>query len=402
MTNSNQPTKLWNKDYILLLVCCLSAAITNSFFLSVFPVYVLDRGGSSAVIGTMASALIVASVITRTVFGKLQDKFGRRTIMIIGAVLYTLNTMAYIFLKDITSLYVLRFMNGITQGIYFGAAGTFVADLVPEDKLVEGIGYFSMMGTATLFFVPTLGSYLYNAVGSLPVFVIITITAGIGIFAGVSISPKYNFAAKTEGKSKEKSHKFKKQFSIKGIFEPKVIAPSLFFALTYVCYSAITNYLTPFGKEINLTSISVWFTFESIMSMAMKLSVGKIVKKINPSNILIGSCVLMALSLFVLSMTNGISFVIVSGVLFGLGIGIVPPILNSAVFKLVTPDRKGVASATYNVFADIGNGLGGIMWGFVVGAVDYRMMFVLSGSVMFITLIVHFVLLRPKYINGEL
>ena len=70
--------------------------------------------------------------------------------------------------------------------------------------------------------------------------------------------------------------------------------------------------------------------------------------------------------------------------------------------KLVAPDREGVASATYNVFADIGNGLGGIMWGFMVGAVDYRMWFVLSGLVMLITLIVHFFLLRHKYINVEL
>ncbi len=176
---STNVTKLWNKDYILLLICCLSAAVTNTFFISVFPVYVIDSGGDTAAIGAMATGLVVASIVTRTVFGNLQDKFGRRTIMLIGAVLYTINTAAYIFLKDITALYVLRFMNGITQGIYFGAANTFVADLVPDDKLVEGIGYFSLMGSMTLLFVPTISTLLYNSFGSVPVFVLASYFYGI-------------------------------------------------------------------------------------------------------------------------------------------------------------------------------------------------------------------------------
>ncbi len=399
MEKAKENSKLWNKDYILLLICCLSAAVTNSFFISVFPVYVIDRGGDTATIGTMATGLVIASMITRVVFGNLQDKFGRRTIMLIGAILYTLNTAAYIFLKDITALYVLRFLNGITQGIYFGAAGTFVSDLVPEDKLVEGIGYFSLMGTATLFFVPTIGSLLYNSVGALPIFIIITITAAIGIFSGMMISPH---KGKVINERKEERSSESKQSLINALLEPKVFVPSLFWLISSFAYASVTNFLTPYGKEIGITAISVWFTFESIMSMIAKASVGKLTKIINPSKILVFSCFIVTISFVFLSTAQNTIFVIISGALFGIGYGILPPILNSAVFKLVPPERKGVASATYNLFADFGSGTGGLVWGFVAGAVDYRLMFLVAGAVMMLALILNLTKLRPKYVRGEI
>ncbi len=399
MEKAKENSRLWNKDYILLLICCLSAAVTNSFFISVFPVYVIDRGGDTATIGTMATGLVIASMITRVVFGNLQDKFGRRTIMLIGAILYTLNTAAYIFLKDITALYVLRFLNGITQGIYFGAAGTFVSDLVPEDKLVEGIGYFSLMGTATLFFVPTIGSLLYNSVGALSIFIIITITAAIGIFSGLMISPH---KSKVRNERKEGRASESKQSLISTLLEPKVFIPSLFWLISSFAYASVTNFLTPYGKEIGITAISVWFTFESIMSMIAKASVGKLTKIINPSKILVFSCFIVTISFVFLSTAQNTIFVIISGALFGIGYGILPPILNSAVFKLVPPERKGVASATYNLFADFGSGTGGLVWGFVAGAVDYRLMFLAAGAVMMLALILNLTKLRPKYVRGEI
>lgn len=401
MKSAKKKPGLWNKDYILLLLCCLSAAVTNSFFISVFPVYVIDLGGNTAAIGAMATGLVIASVVTRIVFGNLQDKFGRRTIMIIGAVLYTLNTAAYIFLKDLTALYVLRFLNGITQGIYFGAAGTFVSDLVPEDKLVEGIAYFSLMGTVTLFFVPTLGSLLYNLVGALPIFIIITITASVGIVSGMLISPSKNIV-KHKNKVDKKKTPLKQKSIISSIFEPKVFVPSLFWLLASMGYASITNFLTPFGKEAGISAISIWFTFESVTCMVINASVGKLTKLINPSKILVCSCVIASVSFVFLASAQNIMFIIISGMLFGLGYGILSPILNSAVFKLVPSERKGVASATYNVFADFGNGSGGLIWGFVAGAVNYRIMFLIAGSVMILALILHITKLRPKYIKGEI
>ncbi len=401
MKSAKKKPGLWNKDYILLLLCCLSAAVTNSFFISVFPVYVIDLGGDTAAIGAMATGLVIASVVTRIVFGNLQDKFGRRTIMIIGAVLYTLNTVAYIFLKDLTALYVLRFLNGITQGIYFGAAGTFVSDLVPEDKLVEGIAYFSLMGTVTLFFVPTLGSLLYNLVGAVPIFIIISITASIGIVSGIMISPSKN-KVQIKNLDKKKNISENKQSFITTILEPKVFIPSMVWLLASMGYASVTNFLTPFGKEVGITAISIWFTFESVTSMFVKAIAGKLTKLINPSKILVMACLINFVSLVLLSTAQNLIFVIISGILFGLGYDILPPILNSAVFKLVPSERKGVASATYNVFADFGNGSGGLIWGFVAGAVDYRLMFFVAATVMILALILHLTKLRPKYVNGEI
>ncbi len=167
-------------------------------------------------------------------------------------------------------------------------------------------------------------------------------------------------------------------------------------------YAAITNYLTPFGKEVGIATISLWFTFESPMDMLMKAAAGKLTKIIDTSKILVCSCIVVSASYVFLATAESVVFVIISGILFGLGYGILPPILNSAVFKLVPLERKGVASATYNVFGDFGNGIGGLVWGFVAGAVDYRLMFLLACSTMAFAFVLHITKLRPKYAKGEI
>lgn len=43
--------RLWNRDFLLLLLACTIATYPNSIFTSLLPVYVLDLGGATVLSG---------------------------------------------------------------------------------------------------------------------------------------------------------------------------------------------------------------------------------------------------------------------------------------------------------------------------------------------------------------
>lgn len=127
--------RLWTRDFILVLLVCSIASYTNSIFISLLPVYVLDLGGTNALTGMMMTGLTVLGMATRVVVAPLIDRIGRKKLLVIGGGLYALNALAFCFTKDLNVLFALRVLYGFTQGIFFPVPPTMVADIAPEDLL---------------------------------------------------------------------------------------------------------------------------------------------------------------------------------------------------------------------------------------------------------------------------
>ncbi len=171
--------KLWNKNYILVLTVCALAAFTHNAFTTMFPIYVLDIGGSNKDTGLMMAALTVAGMVTRLFAGRLIDSWGRKKTFVLGSILFTLNTLGYCFVTNMTGIYILRFMNGVTQGIYFSPPATIIADNTPEDKLVDAMSYFGIASSIAIAIAPTAGSVIYASIGPVAFFAVSSVFAAL-------------------------------------------------------------------------------------------------------------------------------------------------------------------------------------------------------------------------------
>jgi predicted MFS family arabinose efflux permease len=95
----------------------------------------------------------------------------------------------------------------------------------------------------------------------------------------------------------------------------------------------------------------------------------------------------------VLSFSEGLVGVVVAAVLYGIGFGSAQPALQAANLRLASPDKRGVASASFITAFDLGIGLGSIILGWVSQYTGYEVLFIVcAGSVIvsaivFITLV---------------
>lgn len=146
--------RLWNRDFVLVLLISTLASYPNSIFISLLPVYVLDLGGTNALTGLMMTGLTVLGMVTRVIVAPLIDRLGRKKLLVLGSGLYALNAVLFCFTKDLNTLFFLRVLCGFTQGVFFPVPPTMVSDIAPEDLMVDAIGFFGVSSSVTFAVAP--------------------------------------------------------------------------------------------------------------------------------------------------------------------------------------------------------------------------------------------------------
>lgn len=383
--------KLWTKDYVFVLFTTFFAAVTHNIFISIFPLYVVKIGGNNALAGAMITGLVIASTITRLICGSLLDRYGRRKMLIIGGFLFAVNTIAYNFITDISGLFMLRILNGVSQGIYFGAASTMVADIVPENRLVDGIGYFGIAGSLAAAFAPMIGLEIFQNLGASNLFLFVSFFATIGALFTLGIKSDFvAVPASKESKTKIKIPKLSMLIEF-SVFIPAIIS----FFITFG-NSSVANFLAACGIERGITNISLFFMVNSIAMIMIRLFTGRLTTRYGLSRLIFTGSVLVGIGFVMIAFAHDTAMILISGILCGIGMGITTPLLNAMIFKIASPQRKGVANSTFALFGDIGNGIGATVWGTLSQYSGYTMTYLVSALCIVVAIIIHIFRLVPK------
>ena len=130
--------------------------------------------------------------------------------------------------------------------------------------------------------------------------------------------------------------------------------------------------------------------------MIFRLLAGTLAKKTGEAKIILTGCVCLIGANLIIAHANTAMPIIAAGILTGIGIGITTPVLNSLVFKIAKPERKGVANSNYLLINDIGMGFGASFWGLTSQYAGYTVTYTLSAVCVFISGFTHAVFLVPK------
>ena len=114
--------------------------------------------------------------------GPLCDAFGRKTIAVIGAVVYTIAAIVAAFAADIELLLIARLIQGIGASGPRVAAMAITRDLFSGRRMAQILSYIIFVFTLTPIFAPTLGWLIEMVVGWRGIF------ASFALFAIISMA----------------------------------------------------------------------------------------------------------------------------------------------------------------------------------------------------------------------
>ncbi|OJJ15600.1 hypothetical protein BKI52_37590 [marine bacterium AO1-C] len=385
--------KLWTKDFALFCSSYLLMAAGFYFLLPTLPVFVTEvLGEDKSKIGYIIGFYALSALLIRPFSGYALDSLGRRKVYLISLLMFTFATFLYSYASTFLWLLALRLFHGLGWGMITTGGGTIPADLVPQSRRGEGIGYFGLSITLSMALGPLLGLWMLQETGFDFLFYA---TFGITVVSfGLAYLVKYpDITNKPSITAQEKPAKKKRK-----MFETKASHASVVVFLFCVAYASIFSFVAVFSQETGLGHSGLFFFLLAVGVGISRPLAGKLMDRRGPNQIMLSSFMLGFVGFIALSFSSHSLFLfLLSGFIIGIGCGSIIPTLQTMIMNMVLPERRGAANATYYAAVDLGVSVGSVILGYVATwtttAFMFRIcavMFVVSGAYFFSTAYKHY------------
>ncbi|MFR3589353.1 MFS transporter [Eisenbergiella massiliensis] len=350
---------LWTKSYILLI---LMGMITSTCFYMINPTitkYAIEIGASVAIAGIIAGMFSVTALITRPFSGFLADRLNRRNLLLTATIFMGIAAIGYSFSKTVPLLVFFRILHGIA----FSFSGTVnissISLFVPHKRLGEGVGYYGLVYIIATAVGPSLGLYLGDTLGY----------SSSYLLSGIVLLLVSTFVFVIGFPKNEKKEIDKIKFNVNNLFSIQVLPLAVFGGLFSMSNGIISGYIALLGDIRGIENVGIYFTINAFVLFITRPFVGKIADKSKGIYIVIPAMIMDGLALFILGRASGLTMIVIASVFKALGQGSGQLTIQAEALKKLPPERSGIASSTYYVGADVGQGLGPMIAGGIVGAV---------------------------------
>jgi MFS family permease len=160
----------------------LLTAIGLWFFLPLLPIFITRRGGSSALVGVVFAAGLLANAAIRYPAGWAADRWGTRPVILGAMGAYAALFLAYLLPLPLPAFVVVRLLHGAASGAYWPAANGLIAQVTPPNQRGRAFGYMQSTMMAGMLVGPAIGGFiaLFNLSA---VFVVSACVCGLAVVA---------------------------------------------------------------------------------------------------------------------------------------------------------------------------------------------------------------------------
>jgi len=384
--------QLWTKDFLIISSANLFFSLNFYLLIVIIPVFAADSfHASPAVAGLASSIFIIGGMAPRLLFGKWIERIGRKKTLFIGLVLGLATTLLYFLAGNISILLAVRFFHGAAFGIASTATGTIAANIIPEERRGEGMGYFiSLSSTLSAAVGPFLGMFIVRH-GSYDLIFLVC-----SIFAAISLAIIF-FLSVPEIKLTPEQLRETGDFTLSKLLETSVIPISIVCGIIYFCYSSVLTFISGYSQEINLVEIaSFFFVVFSIAILVSRPFAGRLFDAKGENIVMYPAIFIFAIGMIVLSQTRNDYTLMLAGVLIGLGLGTVQSSCQAIAINLVPRHHTGMATSTLLLCVDVAVGIGPVIFGLFVSFIGYRGMYITAAVAALACLFLYYILHGKK------
>lgn len=364
--SSTRQSPIFNRYFILLFITSVCFCFASEMLNVVLPLYVTeDLGKTAAVSGLMTTFYTIASAVSRPVNGLLTDKLTRRLVMAVGCGLYAIG----IFLCGFIPMLATAFCCRMLQGIGYSAASTANMaasnDVIPKDRLSEGVGYFGISHTLPSLFGPVLVTTLISAIGNRGTQYVIAAFCALATLLALLTSYE---------KKPEFSREVPAEKAPRGAFiEPTALAPSLLQFGSLFFTSSLMVFITLFFVDRGLPTshLSAYLTTTGVTILLCRTLLSRFVGRVNPLVLMLPAWAAGIAECLLLPRVQSMAACILMGVFFGIVHGIVWMTNGALAVSRAAPQRRGAANATFYLAFDAAIGTGAALWGLLIDAAGY-------------------------------
>lgn len=372
-----QQEKIWTKSFISIALTQFLLFTVFYTLLTTLPIFVINNlQESQSKAGLVVTFMLLSAIMIRPFSAKIIDYFGKKKILVISVLLYTLSTFAYVFVNDFHSLAVVRFIHGVSFGIVTTVGSAIVAEIVPLSRRGEGMGYFAMSMNIAVVIGPFVGHLLIQYIPFQLLFILLTVLMIVSLLFSILVE-KEDLIERTVESTKLRLH---------DLVEMKALPTSFISGLVGFSYGSILSFVPVYAETLELAKVSSYFFLMfAIVMIIFRPYLGRTFDQKGPRVVLIPSLITFAIGLGMLSITKTAFLFLLAAGLIGLGYGSLLPGFQTLAVQKSGTNRSSQAMSTFFTLYDSGIGFGAFVWGLISTNFGFGWMYGISSLIVIIT-----------------
>lgn len=339
----------------------------------------IGEGGTAA--GLMISVFAGAQLLMSPIAGKWADVYGRRPMIILGLIGFTVSMGVFYLSDNLTVLLVSRAIGGVGAALLIPSIFAYVADITTLQQRAKGNSYISAAMSLGIVIGPGIGGF-FAEFGLKAPLLLSAIVSFIAVISSVVLLKEpdrepYVQTSESESLPRQLVSSTKKPYFF-------VLVINLVMAFGLMAYESVLGLFVSETFSATPQQIAVMITGTGIVSVIVQLfAVDRLVSLFGEIKVVLIFIMLAALGfLFSLFAGSYTIFFAVTLIIF-LSTSILRPVLNTLVSKMADKEQ-GFAMGMNNAYMSIGNIVGPTLAG-IAFDIDMRYPFVMGLILLLVT-----------------
>ncbi len=356
----------------------------------VLPLYLSLQGMSASRVGMVMGIMAIGALVMRPLAGRAVDQRGSHPVILFGQGLLGVCFASFLWLTTFWPLLLVRFIQGAAQSFYSTATVTFASSVESPQNTASAISMFTVFTMIGLGSATSLGPLFFLEIGFVRLILISLAALGIAvsftIWRARPIAPIHD----------SEIPPFSSVLHLKAVWAPTVCL----FASNFV-FSTLFTFVPLYAVSVSLQDYSIFYICFAIAVIAARLGVQQLTQTFRAETVATVASLMNVGSALIIAIYPSAFTFAASGVLIGLGFGVIFPALTIYVIQRISPAIKGTGLSILTASGDVGNALGAAILGIVAEYFGFRWVFGLSALVVVVCTRYFYVTLVVKERNAS-
>ncbi|MGN1044827.1 MAG: MFS transporter [Candidatus Methanomethylophilaceae archaeon] len=265
----------------LIITLSVFAPISTDMYLSALPDMMVHFSTNESVMNMTLYGFLLSLTVSSLFIGPISDKYGRKPVLIVSMILYTIMSVLCAFVDDITVMIVLRVIQAIGGGGAMVVSIALIKDCFEPSKIGSIMTIVTAIGVIGPVLAPIIGTILTELSDWRATFIAPAIISAVCLVASLvmdeTLDDRMRYTGSIVG-------------SVRGLSEPlrdrdffRFLLISTVFNLPFLGYIGVSSYIyqTMFGTSDVMYSVMLAVTI--LTAICIMMAIRRIQSKVSPS-----------------------------------------------------------------------------------------------------------------------
>ncbi len=359
MDREGDSEKLLNKGFVECVVIQLLGYMAFGMTMPVLPLHIVNISGSTVAAGAITGMFAFCALAMRPLSGYVADRTNKRTLQTVGLLACAVGSAGYAIAPGLVLLVVFRIIHSVGFVLQSTVTIAITLSMVPRGREGEAVGYFSLTQVVTTATAPLIGVALANTFGCPITFLADATCVALGALLSTRVPYKSAIAPRDAG------------LSLTNFISMKSVPLAMVAALFAVCSGITSGFIVLLCDSRGIVGAALFFTVSAILMFFTRPKAGKIIDREGIRPVLMPAFFFEAIVMLLIAFATNVWFIVVAGLLRAFGQGMAQPSVQAEIMRQEGKERSGVASSTFNLGLDLGQGVGALFAGWISSMYGY-------------------------------